>query len=115
LLLEAIDETLADLLGRRARDAIYDHLERKCYMSRDELPKRLGEFCSVLEANFGKAGRTIERTIAKRFYSKLEKKFTDYPEYTLVDYVEKTTPRPSTGIPLTNTTVTTCTVSSKAG
>lgn len=79
------------MLGRRAREAIYDHLERKCYMARDEMPQRLGELCNVLETNFGKGGKTIERTIARRYYSKLEKKFTDYPGYTLVDYVEKGT------------------------
>ncbi|MGP8068700.1 MAG: hypothetical protein ACLP5V_02285, partial [Candidatus Bathyarchaeia archaeon] len=89
LLLESIDQALVDLLGRRAREAIYDHLERKCYMARDEIPQRLGEFCDILHGNFGKAGTTIERTIVRRFYSRMEKKFIDYPGYGLVDYVEK--------------------------
>jgi len=39
LLLESIDQGLVDLLGRRARDAIYDHLERKCYMARERSHK----------------------------------------------------------------------------
>ena len=39
LLLESIDQGLIDLLGRRARDAIYDHLERKCYMARERSHK----------------------------------------------------------------------------
>jgi GTP-binding protein EngB required for normal cell division len=43
----------------------------------------------ILFTYFGKAGTTIERTIAKRYYSRLEKKFIDYPGYGLVDYVEK--------------------------
>jgi hypothetical protein len=107
LLLEAIDQTLADLLGRRARDAIYDHLERKRYMSRDEVPQRLGEFCDLLDANFGKGGRTIQRTIAKRLYSKLNKSFPDYPGCTLVEYVEMVNSQPSNGVPLTKATVTT--------
>jgi hypothetical protein len=68
-LLEAIDQALVDLLGRHVREAIYDHLERKCYRARDEIPQRLGEFCDILHANFGKAGTTIERTIVKCFYS----------------------------------------------
>src|SRR5208282_2433044 len=66
LLLEAIDQALVDLLGRRAREVIYDYLERKCYMARDEIPQRLAEFCDILHANFGKAGTTIERTIVRR-------------------------------------------------
>lgn len=109
MLLEAIDQTLADLLGRRAREAIYDHFERKCYMAREEVPQRLGEFCNILQANFGRAGTTIERAIAKRFYSRLEKRFIDYPGYGLVDYVEKVSSQPShhvMGFPITTTTVT---------
>jgi hypothetical protein len=110
LLLESIDQALVDLLGRRAKEAIYDHLERKCYMARDEIPQRLGEFCDILHANFGKAGTTIERSIVRRFYSRMEKKFIDYPGYGLVDYVEKAKPKPSqctVGFPITTTTVTT--------
>ena len=107
VLLESIDEALVDLLGRRAREAIYDHLERRCYMARDEIPNKLGQFCSVLETNFGKAGITIERTIAKRFYSKLEKTFIDYPGCSLVDYVRRATELnyDSINIPITTTTV----------
>jgi hypothetical protein len=118
LLLEAIDQALVDLLGRRAREAIYDHLERKCYMARDEVPQRLDEFCDILHVNFGKGGTTIERTIAKRFYSKLEKKFIDYPGYGLVDYVEKAssqTGQPTLGLPITTTTVTTHIFSGQTG
>jgi len=107
LLLEAIDQTLADLLGRRARNAIYDHLERKCYMSRDEMPQRLGEFCDLLDANFGKGGKTIQRTIAKRFYSKLNRSFQEHPECTLIDYVEMINSHPPSGVPLTTASVTT--------
>jgi hypothetical protein len=110
LLLEAIDQELIDLLGRRAKEAIYDHLERKCYMARDEIPQRLSEFSEIFHANFGKAGTTIERTIVRRFYSKLEKRFIDYPGYGLVDYVEKASSQPaqrSVGFPITTTTVTT--------
>jgi hypothetical protein len=118
LLLEAIDQALGDLLGRRAREAIYDHLERKCYMAREEMPQRLGEFCDILHVNFGKGGSTIERTIAKRFYSKLEKKFIDYPGYGLVDYVEKASfesGQRTVGLPITTTTVTTHIFSGQTG
>ncbi len=62
LLLESIDQGLVDLLGRRARDAIYDHLERKCFMAREEIPQRLGEFCNVLRFNFGKQSRGLSRS-----------------------------------------------------
>jgi len=112
LLVESIDQALSDLLGRRAKEAIYDYLERRCYMSRDEIPGRLAEFCRILQANFGKGGLTIQRTIARRFYSKLGKSFIDYPGYTLVDYVERATNPTSIrvaalDVPMTTTSVTT--------
>lgn len=89
LLLESVDEALADLLGKRAREAIYDYLERKCYMSRDEIPERLGEFCNLLLENFGRGSKTIEKAVAKRFYAKLGKEFIDVYGLTLEDYVKK--------------------------
>jgi len=114
LLVESIDQGLCDLLGRRARETIYDYLERRCYMSRDEIPGRLEEFCGILQANFGKGGLTIQKTIAKRFYSRLEKRFIDYPGYTLADYVKNVT-KPANAsaldLPITTTTITTYFVS----
>jgi len=109
ILTESIDQTLGDLLGSRAKEAVYDHLERRCYMARDEIPRRIVEFCGVLETNFGKGGRTIERMIAKRFYGKLDKAFVEQPGYTLADYVESVTrvSNHSMNIPITTTTVTT--------
>jgi GTP-binding protein EngB required for normal cell division len=69
----------------------------------------LSEFCNALHFNFGKAGTTIETTIAKRYYSRLEKKFTDYPGYGLVDYVEKASSKqaqPTVDVQIMTTTVT---------
>jgi hypothetical protein len=88
LLLEAIDQVLADLLGTSSREIIYNYLERNCSMSRREVPERLVDFCHVLETTFGRGAVTIERTITRKFYSKLGRKFIDYPGYTLVEYVK---------------------------
>jgi len=109
LLTESIDQTLGDLLGYRAREAVYDHLERRCYMARDEIPRRLGEFCNVLDTNFGKGGHTIQRMIAKRFYAKLDRTFVELPGCTLADYVQKASHSSthSMNVPITTTTVTT--------
>lgn len=72
LLIESLDEVLDDLLGKRVRDAFYDHLERNYYIGREDVPKRLGDLILILERNFGKSGKTIERTIAKRLCAKLD-------------------------------------------
>src|SRR3989304_9169076 len=72
LLLEAIDEALTDLLGRRAREAVYDYLERNCLVARNELPTRLEAFVTLLDDTFGKGSKTIGGGVARRLYSKLE-------------------------------------------
>ena len=72
LLVESLDEVLDDLLGKRVRDAFYDHLERNYYIGREDVPKRLGDLILILERNFGQSGKTIERTIAKRLCAKLD-------------------------------------------
>ncbi len=87
LILECIDETLADLLGRRAKEAVYDHLERNLFLARNEIPQRLDDFLSVLDETFGKGGKTIGKYIAKKLYAKLEWEFADIVSYGLVDYV----------------------------
>ena len=71
LLLESLDQVLDDLLGKTVREAFYDHLERKYYIGREDVPKRLGDFLLILERTFGKSGKTIERTIARRLCTRL--------------------------------------------
>jgi hypothetical protein len=71
LLLETLDEVLVDLLGNKVRDAFYDYMERTYYIGRTNVPERLGDFILILERTFGKGGKTIERSIAKRLCTKL--------------------------------------------
>jgi hypothetical protein len=72
MFLESLDEVLVDLLGRRVRDAFYDHIEAHYYMTRSEIPGHLNDFLLILERTFGKSGKTIEGTIARRLCAKLE-------------------------------------------
>lgn len=71
LLLQALDDVLDDLLGKNVRVAFYDFMERNYYFGREDIPSRLRDFLMVLERTFGKSGRTIERTVAKRLCSNL--------------------------------------------
>ena len=72
LFLESLDEVLVDLLGQQVKDTFYDYIESHYYMTRDEIPGRLNDFLLILERTFGKSGKTIERTIARRLCAKLE-------------------------------------------
>jgi hypothetical protein len=71
LLLESLDDVLDDLLGRQVRESFYDYMERNYYVGRDDIPRRLGDFILILERTFGKSGKTIERTIARRLCATL--------------------------------------------
>jgi len=66
LILESVDDVLDEMLGRPMRQAFYDLLERNYYISRDAIPRQLGDFLLILERNFGKNGKTIRRDIAQR-------------------------------------------------
>src|SRR3990170_395002 len=88
LLLQCIDEVLADLLGRKPTEAVYDHLERNHSLARNQIPRHLSIFQGLLEEAFGKGSRTITRSIIKRMYDKLEWEFVDVPSFELEDYLE---------------------------
>lgn len=88
LLRDSIDEVLADLLGRQVREAVYDYLERNCSFHREDISTHLPKFLELLEETFGKASKTIGRTIARRLFKKLGWEFQDNPNLELFDYLD---------------------------
>lgn len=88
LLLESMDEALTDLLGGRAREGVYDCLERNCLIARNEIPNRLDDFFKLLDETFGKGSKTIGKVIAKRLYAKLGWEFVELSSYELPDYLK---------------------------
>jgi len=87
LLVESMDEALKGLLGERAREAVFEHLERNCLLPREQIPNRLAEFFALMEETFGKGSKTIARVIAKRLYAKLGWEYVEMPSYEFGDYV----------------------------
>ena len=71
MLLDSIDVELTNLVGTRAKEAIYTHLASEHSLVREEIPTHLDEFRVGLKDNFGAAAPTIESFIARRFYSTL--------------------------------------------
>ncbi len=88
VLVEVIDESLNELFSPRTREALYDHLERNYSIDRDDIPKHLEQFTSVLRSTFGLSGRTIERKIEKKYCEKIGRKFYQEADYALSEYVE---------------------------
>ena len=89
-LVDSIDESITDLLGRAVVDALYAHLQTSHAIARDEVPYRLDTLFTALEKIFGvRSSQTITKAIARRFYLKLGLEFTGNPSRTLVEYVEE--------------------------
>ena len=86
---KAISETIESVLGSNVLDTLYHVLEDKYSVTSEELPYRLETMWEVLEHALGYvSSRTVGRSIAKLFYSKLGLVFVAYPEWRLLDYVE---------------------------
>ena len=89
-LLAAIDETMSNLLGKNVLETLHEHLAKEYDLAPDKVPYRLDTFVEVLDTVFGVPGsRTIEREIARKFYSKLGLRFDVTPNFRLQDYVEE--------------------------
>ena len=89
VLVESIDETITDLLGRAVVDALYAHLQTNYSISRDEVPYRLDTLFTTLEKIFGASSQTITKAIAKRFCLGLGLEFTVNQSRTLLEYVDE--------------------------
>jgi hypothetical protein len=90
LLSESINEALTDLIGSRAREAIYDYMERKHSVGRNEIPKHLDSLFTLFEGTFGVGGKkVIGRIIAKKVYAKLDWEFESLPNLEFADYMER--------------------------
>lgn len=88
LLLESIDEALADLLGRKSRDQIYDHLATQYRYGREEIPMKIFEFCEFLENLFSSGSKTVGRTIVRRLCDRLGYEFVNVPGFEFFDYLD---------------------------
>jgi len=90
LLSDSISEVLTDLVGSRAREAIYDYMERKHSVGRNEIPEHLDTLFMLFEGTFGVGGtKVIGRMIAKKVYAKLDWKFESLPNLEFADYMER--------------------------
>ncbi len=90
LLSDSIGEALTDLLGSRAREAIYDHMERNHSVARNEIPAHLDDLFKLFGRYFGVGSKNvIGRVIARKVYSNLGWEFVSIPHFEFADYLEK--------------------------
>jgi hypothetical protein len=86
ILLEAADYGLA-VFGERVHQAIYDHIERRYQIRREEIPEHLETFQKALEGILGRGSKVVEKLIAKHLYDRLDLNFCEHPDWTLLEYV----------------------------
>lgn len=90
MLVEALDESFATILGEIPKKTIYDILEKKHAIVVNRIPERLNEFTTALETLFGfAASKVIVGIIVKRLYSKLGLTYVERPDWRLPDYVNE--------------------------
>ena len=87
-LIDSIDTALADLLGTRPREAIYDLLAQRLSLGREDIPTHLDEFRAVLKSSFDATAPRIEKLIAKRLYATLGWQFLDMKGFGLNEHFE---------------------------
>lgn len=87
---KAIDEAIIGVFGSGVHETLYRILTEKHSVTSDEVLYRLETLFEVLENGLGHVGsRTVSRSIARLFYSKLGLQFVVNPEWRLQDYVEE--------------------------
>lgn len=74
MLLEAIDEGLSSL-GDSSKLAIYFHLEKTFDIKKCDIPNRIDDFTSAIEAIFGQGAKLLQIQIMKNLHKKLGNKF----------------------------------------
>ena len=87
LLIEAVKETIEDVLGKEPAKSALRILTRD--FNFDQLPRHLPTFYSTINRVFGAAHVTVETAIARKLYRKLCLEFTELPNTELSSYIER--------------------------
>jgi len=89
LLVDAIDETVSEVLGDRVNKAFWYHFQSFLGVTRDEMPYRLDTLFTALNTAFGIGGETLGRMIVRKLYAKVNVPLNYVPNRPLTEYVEE--------------------------
>jgi hypothetical protein len=70
--LNALDESLSEVLGKTAAKIMYSYLEEVCKIKKEEIPSKIDEFESQLHKILGSAAEIIEDKIDQKLRSTSE-------------------------------------------
>ena len=88
LLGDCIDHVLSEVLGIKAKEAIYDYMERNYAVAREGIPTNMSNFFTLTQETLGSGSRTIARCIVRRMWEELGWAFPDTPDLEFWDYLE---------------------------
>ena len=86
-LLDAVDYGLL-AAGKIVRAAIYQRIEERYHVKREEIPDKLDTFYVALQEILGRGTESIKRLITKSLYTRLGLEFRENKNWTLADYVQ---------------------------
>jgi hypothetical protein len=89
LVVESVEETISEVLGRRVTPAFWHHYQAFLGISRDEMPYRLETLFASLKGMLGVGGDTLGRMIVRKLYAKTNVPLDLKPDRTLLEYVEE--------------------------
>ncbi len=76
------------VLGEIVRGTLYQCLESKYQLKREEIPEKLDTFHKALQELLGVGARVVERQIAKNLYATLGLNFAPRIDWTIVEYFD---------------------------
>lgn len=89
LLFSVVDETLKNVFKDAGAKVIYDYMENKCHLKREEIAEKPEVFSAGLERLLSSGGPVIEKLILKNLYSEFELKFVEKRGYGFSDYIKE--------------------------
>ena len=87
LTLEAIDETLERIFGRKITAMIYDFLEDRFMLEKEEIPTRAKVFSQGLQTMFGSVSSQIELGILRNLCERSGNKFRPEDDLSFADCI----------------------------
>ena len=89
LLLNAVDETLKEVFKGAGAEVIYNFMENKCHLKREEIAEKPEDFSADLKRLMVSAASVIEKMILENLYSKLRLEFEEKQGYEFSDYIKE--------------------------
>jgi hypothetical protein len=88
LLVEVVDDTLKEILGKNAAEIIYDYLKNEISLGLEEIPRKPEAFSTGLNKFIGSGSLALEKAIVKNLYSKLRLEREEKEGFMFSDHVK---------------------------